>query len=186
MAWPLVYRMRPDLESVEAEELAAVRYRWNSSIMAGAGFYAIESHTIRFGKDGRWYADGDLITNERIAALFSRHVTRGDDGAYWLVVGDERARIEVEDTPFVVVRVDGDPENGFRVGLNDGSSEPLAGDSLRLGEDDVLSCAVKGDRYRARFLRPAQLELLSHARPEGSGFVLPLARGRVKTLSPGP
>src|SRR5262245_26407050 len=102
--------------------------------MASAGFYAIESHTIRFGKDGRWYADGELITNERIAALFSRHVTRGDDGAFWLVVGDERARIEVEDTPFVVVRVDGDPESGFRVGLNDESSEPLAGHSLHLGK----------------------------------------------------
>ena len=152
--------------------------------MAGAGFYAIESHTIRFGKDCRWYADGEIITNERIAALFSRHVTRGDDGAFWLVVGDERARIEVEDTPFVVVRVDGDPERGFRIGLNDDSSEPLTGDSLRLDEDDVLSCSVKDGRYRARFLRPAQIELLSHARPEGDGFLLPLARGEVKSLSP--
>jgi hypothetical protein len=151
--------------------------------MAGAGFYAIESHAIRFGKDGRWYADREPITNERIASLFSRHVTRGDDGAFWLIVGDERARIEVEDTPFVVVRIDGDPDRGFRLGLNDETSEPLAADSLRIGEDDVLYCDVKDGRYRARFLRPAQVELLSHARAEGDGFALPVGSGRVKSLT---
>jgi uncharacterized protein len=151
--------------------------------MAGAGFYAIESHAIRFGKDGRWYADREPITNERIASLFSRHVTRGDDGAFWLIVGDERARIEVEDTPFVVVRVDGDPDRGFRLGLNDETSEPLAADSLGIGEDDVLYCDVKDGRYRARFLRPAQVELLSHARAEGDGFALPVGPGRVKSLA---
>jgi hypothetical protein len=150
--------------------------------MARAGFYAIESHAIRFGKDGRWYADDEPITNERIASLFSRHVTRGDDGAFWLVVGDERARIEVEDTPFVVVRIDGDPERGFRLGLNDDSSEPLDAASLRIGGEDVLYCDVKAGRYGARFLRPAQVELLSHARPEGDRYVLPFARGQVKAL----
>jgi uncharacterized protein len=165
--------------------LAAPTGRWKNSTMPRAGFYAIESHAIRFGKDGRWYADSEPITNERISALFSRHVTRGDDGAWWLVVGDERARIEVEDTPFVVVRVDGDPERGFRVGLNDESSEPLAADSLRIGADDVLYCDVKEGRYGARFLRPAQAELLSHARMEGDGYILPFARGRVKSLSRG-
>jgi hypothetical protein len=153
--------------------------------MPRAGFFAIESHAIRFGKDGRWYADAEQITNPRIAALFSRHVTRGDDGAFWLVVGDERARIEVEDTPFVVVRVDGDPEAGFELRLNDDSAEPLAADSLRIGAEDVLYCDVKDGRYSARFLRPAQVELLSHARAEGSGYVLPIAHGRVKTLSAG-
>jgi uncharacterized protein len=148
-----------------------------------AGFVAIESHTIRFGKDGRWYADQEPISNSRISALFSRHVTRGDDGAYWLVVGDERARIEVEDTPFVVVRVDGDPTSGFRVRLNDDTSEDLQGDSLELGADDALSCAVKEGRYRARFLRPAQAELLTHAQAAGASFVLPLGGGRSRTLA---
>jgi uncharacterized protein len=151
--------------------------------MPKAGFVAIESHAIRFGRDGRWYADQEPISNPRISALFSRHVTRGDDGAYWLVIGDERARIEVEDTPFVVVRVDGEPESGFRVGLNDDSSEPLDADSLRIGAGDVLYCIVKQGAYHARFLRSAQAELLTHARAEGAAFVLPLAGGRSRTLA---
>jgi len=145
--------------------------------MPKAGFWAIESHTIRFGRDGRWYADDEPIANPRIADLFARHVTRGEDGAWWLRIGDERAKIVVDDTPFVVTRVDGDPRQGFRVTLNDGSSEPLAARSLALGEADVLYCDVKDAAYRARFLRPAQSELLGHVGVEGDRFVLPLPDG---------
>ena len=125
--------------------------------MPKAGFWAIESHAIRFGRDGRWYADDEPIANPRIAALFSRHVTRVDDGSFWLVIGDERARITVDDTPYVVTRVDGDPESGFRITLNDDSTEPLDGATLRLGGGEVLYCDVKHGRFGARFLR-AQLE----------------------------
>src|SRR6185369_16553414 len=111
--------------------------------MAKAGFWAIESHTIRFGRDGRWYADDEPIANPRIADLFSRHIVRGDDGAWWLRIGDERAKIVVDDTPFVVTRVDGEPQSGFRITLNDGTSEPLAARSLTFGAHDVLYCDVK-------------------------------------------
>lgn len=150
--------------------------------MARAGFWAIESHTIRFGRDGRWYADDEPIANPRIADLFSRHVTRGPDGDWWLVIGDERARIVVDDTPFVVTRVDGEPRRGFEIGLNDGSSEALTAGSLALGEGDVLYCTVKDGSFRARFLRPAQFDLLRHAEPYGDGFALPLPDGARQEL----
>lgn len=153
--------------------------------MPKAGFYAIESHAIRFGKDGRWYADGEPIEHPRIAALFSRHLTQDEDGAFWLVIGDERARIEVEDTPFVVIRVDGGPETGFTITLNDGSSEPLAANSLRFGDADVLYCAAKGGRYRVRFLRAPQADLLAHARAGAAGTDLPVGPGQVWTLPSG-
>lgn len=145
--------------------------------MAKAGFWAVESHTIRFGRDGRWYADDEEIVNPRIAQLFSQSITRGDDGEWWLVVGDERAKIVVEDTPFVVQRVDGSPAAGFAIGLNDGSTEKLPASTLRVNPQNVLYCDVKEGSYRARFLRPAQAELLSHAREQGEGFVLPLPDG---------
>lgn len=153
--------------------------------MARAGFWAIESNTIRFGRDGRWYSDDEPIVNPRIARLFSEHVTRGDDGAWWLVIGDERARIVVDDTPFVVQRVDGSPDEGFTIELNDGTSEPLPADTLRIRGEDVLYCAVKQGEYRARFLRPAQAELLSHARETEGGFVLPLPSGATAPLRSG-
>jgi hypothetical protein len=141
------------------------------------GFWAIESHTIRFGRDGRWYSDDEPIENRRIADLFSRHVTRGEDGGWWLVVGDERARIVVDDTPFVVARVDGTPSSGFTIGLNDGTEEPLDPSSLRVGAEDVLYCDAKAERLAVRFLRPAQAEILRHAVEEGGRFFLPLPAG---------
>lgn len=152
--------------------------------MARAGFWAIESNTIRFGRDGRWYSDDEPIVNQRIARLFAQHITRGDDGQWWLVVGDERAPIVVDDTPFVVTRVDGSPRDGFSIELNDGSAEPLPADSLHI-EDDVLYCSVKEAEFEARFLRAAQAELLGHARQEGDGYVLPLPGGRRAPLRAG-
>ncbi len=152
--------------------------------MARAGFWAIESHTIRFGKDGRWYSDDEPIVNPRIERLFSQHVSRGEDGSWWLVIGDERARIVIDDTPYVVRRVDGDPKSGFTVELNDGSVEPLPSDSLEIRSEEVLYCRVKEGRFPARFLRPAQAELLGHVREGEGAFLLPLPGGRTAKLVP--
>lgn len=145
--------------------------------MAKAGFWAIETNVIRFGRDGRWYSDDEPIVNPRIADLFARHITRAEDGSWWLRIGDERAKIVVDDTPFVVTRVDGDPQRGFRITLNDRSTEDLAPSSLAFGDGDVLYCDVKSGTYRARFLRAAQSELLGHVTADGDGFVLPVPGG---------
>lgn len=131
--------------------------------MARAGFWAIESHTIRFGRDGHWYSDGERIAHPRIADLFSRHLHAEADGSFWLRLGDERARVEIDDTPWVVVRIDGQPADGVILSLNDGSREPLEPASLRLGDGDVLYCRVKSGAHEARFLRAPQTELLAHA-----------------------
>lgn len=145
--------------------------------MPKAGFWAIETNVIRFGRDGRWYSDDEPIVNPRIADLFARHITRAEDGSWWLRIGDERAKIVVDDTPFVVTRVDGDPQRGFRITLNDRSTEDLAPSSLAFGDGDVLYCDVKSGAHRARFLRAAQSELLGHVTANGDGFVLPVPGG---------
>jgi len=150
--------------------------------MVRAGFWAIESNTIRFGRDGRWYSDDEPIVNPHIARLFARHITRGSDGGWWLVIGDERAPVVVDDTPLVVQRVDGSPTEGFTIELNDGTREPLPAGSLRMGADDVLYCDVRDDRVPARFLRSAQADLLRHVREDATGFVLPLPGGRSAPL----
>jgi hypothetical protein len=139
--------------------------------MPRAGFYAIHNSSIRFGRDGRWYADGQLITNPRIADLFSRHVQRADNGGYRLRIADEQAAIEVEDTPYVVIGA-GEADGAAWVELNDRSREALDATSLSVGADDVLYCRVKDGREPARFLRPAyyQIAHLIDA-AAGGGFV---------------
>ncbi|MGH7822170.1 MAG: DUF1285 domain-containing protein, partial [Candidatus Binatia bacterium] len=124
--------------------------------MARAGFYAIESHAIRFGRDGEWYSDGERIANPKIARLFSRSLRKDPAGAgYLLQMGDERAPIEVEDTPFVVLQLDGDPRSGFVLLLNDDTRERLDPETLRVGGDNAFYCRVKDGEYEARLLRPA-------------------------------
>jgi len=137
--------------------------------MPTAGFYAIESHAIRFGRDGEWYSDGERITNRRIADLFSRCVRRASDGGYLLQMGDERAPLDVEDTPYVVRQIEGDGESGLRVVLNDGSSEDLDPRTLSSGADHALYCRVKQGQFEARFLHPAHYALARFIEVDADG-----------------
>jgi hypothetical protein len=138
--------------------------------MARAGFYAIHNSHIRFGSDGRWYADGEPIVNRRIADLFSNHVRRSESGGYMLEIGSEQAPIEVDDTPYVVIGVDVDEDDGMaRLELNDHSVEDLDPSSLRIGANGVLYCQVKRGAEPARFLRPAYYQLAPFITESGAG-----------------
>ena len=146
--------------------------------MPRAGFYAIHNSSIRFGRDGRWYADGQAIDNPRIARLFSRSVHRVADGSYELRIAEERAPISVEDTPFVVTAAAVDRAGTVWLDLNDETREVLDPHSLSVGADHVLYCRVKDGREPARFLRPAYYQLADHIAAEGGGFVFHTAAGR--------
>ena len=148
--------------------------------MPRAGFTAISSGKIRFGKDGRWYSDDEPIPNRAICRLFSRTLTVLPDGRARLELGEDKADVIVEDTPWVVTAVEGDTARGFTVVLNDETREPLDLASLRVGAEHVLYCAVKGGRHAARFLRPAYYELLRHAEPGSRGeATLPVGGRRI-------
>ncbi len=149
--------------------------------MARLGFTTIESEPLRFGRDGRWYAGDEPITHRRIAALFARHLRRDADGRWWVELGEERAPVEIEDTPFVVTRVDATPEGGFRIELNDGTSEPLALDRLFLA-GDVLYAEVKRGTTPARFLRAPQAELLARVRERDGQWGLPRPDGGLQPI----
>lgn len=145
------------------------------------GFTAIHAGRITFGRDGRWYCDDEVIANAAICRLYARAMTVDDAGVARLELGEDRAQVTIEDTPWVVVQVDGDPAHGFSVRLNDDTTEPLDPGALRVGAQHVLYCRVKGRRYEARFLRPAYYELLRHAVPDdGGGLMLPVGDRRVR------
>jgi hypothetical protein len=86
--------------------------------------------------------------------------------------------VEIEDTPFVVREIDGDPEHGFRVTLNDDTVEPLDLRSLRAGTDHAFYCRVKNRQFEARLLRSPYYQLARWvaATPEGA-FVLRCREG---------
>jgi hypothetical protein len=153
--------------------------------MARAGFTAISSGQLRFGKDGRWYSDDEPIPNRAICRLFSRTLRVLPDGRGRLELGEDRADVVIEDTPWVVTAVEGDAAQGFTVVLNDDSREPLDPATLRIGPDHVLYCRVKDGAHPARFLRPAYYELMRHAETGASGTVeLSVGGRRVRLPTP--
>ena len=124
--------------------------------MPKAGFWAIGGYAISFRRDGRWYADEELIGNPHIARLFSEHVRPDGKGGWVIDVGIDRQSVTVEDTALVVTSIDGDCAGGFRVRANDGITGELDCSTLAVGPDNVLYCDLdRGDRgtIRARFLR---------------------------------
>ena len=149
--------------------------------MPRGGFTAIHSGRITFGKDGRWYCDGEVIPNAAICRLYAKAMTIDDDGVARLRLGEDKAEVTIEDTPWVVTQVDGDPARGFTLVLNDETREPLDPTALRVGPGNVLYAPVKGGRHSARFLRPAYYELMRHALPgPGDSLELPVGGRRIR------
>ncbi len=137
--------------------------------MARAGFYAVESGKISFRGDGNWYTDEERIDNARIALLFSKSIQQNADGSYFLKVGDERASITVEDTPYVVRTLEDDGLGGFTMVLNDDAREPLDASTLQVGADNALYAQVKAGKFRARFLRNAYYHLTDRLESDDAG-----------------
>ncbi|MBP1689500.1 MAG: hypothetical protein H6Q34_73 [Deltaproteobacteria bacterium] len=151
--------------------------------MAQAGFWAVSSGKISFRRDGRWYSDDEPINNARIAKLFSRCLQQIDDGRWQIAMADERAFVDIDDTPWVVTSVAGDAAAGFTIRLNDDSEEPLDAATLTVGAANVLYTRVKGGRYPARFLRPAYYQLAPAIAERAGRFVIE-AGGRQHEIRP--
>jgi hypothetical protein len=122
-------------------------------------------------KEGRWFHDGVEITHKLTADLFSRSIKRDENGQYVLEVGKEWAPVEVEDTPFMIRRVDV-TEDGVHATLNEGSEEELDLSTLSISDENVLYCDVKNGEYPARFFRPAYYQLMHYLAETEDGFVV--------------
>ncbi len=58
---------------------------------------------MRIATDGTWYYRGSPIQRKELVHLFASVLTRDHTGDYWLVTPVEKARVEVEDAPFLAV-----------------------------------------------------------------------------------
>lgn len=138
---------------------------------------------IRIDKEGRWYHQGVEMVRKDFIRMFYEHLQRDAQGRYIIVWEGRPCYLEVEDTAYVVMRVD-PPESGgredqeFRLALSDGSTEPLDPSTLQVGEGHVLYCMVKGGRFPARFLRPAYYQLASCLQEDAEGNIVLEVKGR--------
>src|SRR5689334_11837061 len=104
------------------------------------GFF-VDNEVIILSKNGVWMADGIEISHEPTRRLFARSLKKESDG-YYLHIGRETKRIQVEDTPYFVHLLDGDPLKGFELVLSDESREKLEPPSLHY-KPGRLVCKVK-------------------------------------------
>ncbi|MBI2462564.1 MAG: DUF1285 domain-containing protein [Candidatus Rokubacteria bacterium] len=141
---------------------------------------------FRIDRDGVWLHEGREVTHPGVLQNLFANLARDADG-HCLRLGPRRIPVEVDDTPFVVVRIESsgiqsDRLESLNLVLSDGSREPLDPRSLWLGPGDVPYCRVKGGAFAARLSLPAWLELAERLVEDegGGGPILVLGRERVR------
>lgn len=120
-----------------------------------------------------------------LARAFASWIDRHpDDGRYILCNGYDWTYFRVADAPFFVegTRATGDV---LLLRLSDGSEEPLASETLRVGAREALYARVKAGRFEARFTPSAQAALLPYVE-EATGGGLELVVGRARYPLPAP
>lgn len=120
---------------------------------------------IHIDAEGAWYHEGNEITRREIIEHFMEHLRRTEGGSYTIEIGTNVCELEVEDTPFVISRVErvkpeGSEAEQILLSLRNLSrAEVLNPDTLCVGKDHVLYCSIWGGAFSARFSRPAYYQL---------------------------
>jgi hypothetical protein len=130
--------------------------------------HSTNHYEIVIDKEGIWYFRDAEMKRKDIVQYFYKYLKRDLDGSYLIEIENDRCKVRVEDTPYVirsivvgVCRHSGQPY--IDLSLNDGSNEGLSLDApLRIGEDNVLYCTVKNGEHEARFSRPAYYQFCEH------------------------
>ena len=96
---------------------------------------------MRIAVDGTWFYLGTPIGRPALVRLFSTILRREADGAFVLVTPVEKVGLQVEETPFIAVRVDA---------TGKGQAQQLTfmtnvGDSVVAGADHPMRVEFRGD-----------------------------------------
>ena len=134
---------------------------------------------IYIDKEGKWFHKGLEMIHKSIINEFYRSLTKDSCGEYLIMLGEEKCWVEVEDTPFIVTRVEfnhaeGSKEERIILYLIDDTRECLDPGTLSVGDENVLYCRVKNNKFKARFSRAAYYQLASRIIEEGDKYYLPL------------
>jgi len=122
-----------------------------------------ETH-IRLDRDGVFWSQGERLAHPGLQRAFSRWIDVDPDTGRYILKNDINwAYLTVDDAPYQVRGIDA---NGALT-LSDETVEPLDARTLRIDDDDVPYCDVKGGRMPARFAKAAAFALLDRARVDG-------------------
>jgi hypothetical protein len=139
-------------------------------------------------KNGIWLSEGEEITHERTLLAFSRNIHRCKDG-FEIRIGKESKTVHIEDTIFFVTSIEGAPEIGFSIHLNDQRVLELDPQTLQY-KPGRLTCRVfdpnSGLNEEAKFLSPAYYEILKYMNQDESGFSITIEGHKIILGKSGP
>lgn len=125
----------------------------------------VQDYIIRIDREGRWFYNGSQIIHPSVLKVFNDGLFLGEDNNHYLRVEDDIAYIEVEDTPFIVRRVEPIEREGtvsrFVIRLSDGTEEDLDVGTLEINRNNVPYCRVRKG-MRARFTSQAYYMLAEY------------------------
>ncbi|MEH6808067.1 MAG: DUF1285 domain-containing protein [Hyphomonas oceanitis] len=122
--------------------------------------------------DGSWWHEGGRMNRERMVKMFSRILRKDEDGKTYLVTPYEKVVVDVEDAPFIAVRVDRAGEAGpqqalaFLTNVGDvavaGPDNPIRVETDAETGEPAPYVLVRG-RLEAKIARAAFYELVDMA-----------------------
>lgn len=143
--------------------------------------FFVDTEVIVLNRNGLWLSDGQEISHEPTRRLFAKILKRDAQG-YFLQIGRETKRITVEDTAYFIHRIDGSPERGFELWLNDETRERLEPSTLSY-RPGRLACRIKSGQEEAKFLHAPYFDLLQHLEENRDGYFLKI-QGQNVRLAP--
>jgi hypothetical protein len=138
---------------------------------------------IRIDKEGSWFYDGCEIINPLVLRAFCNALETDAHGRHRIVIGDELCYIDVEDTPFVISSIRGDPTIGLYVRLNTLETYPLDPTQLSIGKDNILYVTLPGD-MKVRFSRRAYYNLALMMEEDENGIIVLKIRDTAYPICP--
>ena len=136
---------------------------------------------ITIDQEGNWFYQGQPIIRENILELFYDNLKfEADSRAFVIQWQGRRYRLQVNDSPYVITRVDRREEGGtatIELTLKHRARrETLDPATLTVGAHHVLYCRTQDGRMPTRFSRPAYYQLAQwiNQDPESQEFFLEL------------
>ena len=168
---------RSDRDAVLADASLPAAIR--AALSAGAQLERIE-----LDAEGQWRHEGTPFVHPHLIELFHRSIVRTRGGTYLIEIPPYSYPITVRDTPRYVRHIRIDPAAQpcqILLIVSDGSEQPLDPSTLSYVPDRGLYCRVdttKGERFPARFLRPAYYSLSEHIMDEADSYFLQTSGGK--------
>ena len=120
---------------------------------------------LRLSKDGDWYHEGKIFERKALSDLFHRSIIWDEnDKEYFIRIGRERARFELEDVPYFISTIT--LTMPMQIKLLGGHEETLNPEKFSVGPESQIYYELQAGHYcghQARLTRAAHQLLLQYA-----------------------